>query len=261
MSSPTIIGPISGLGSGVFPSLIFVQGTEQRTLYLDHSPFSVGRKMEKDLVIADPRVSRDHAIIVSENGKFVVVDQGSKHGTFVNGERVQRKMLERNDRLEFGVRDISYVIFNPQHATSNTAREFLSQISGIQISTDTTDLEKLTLFLEAARKLNTIGVLDEILVTLLDLTLKLTRAERGYVFMKAEDGGLRLAAGRNSKGEPLLDDKTISHSILDDALNAASEFLITDTSRSADLAGRNSIIAYDLRMVICIPLRKTKFKA
>ena len=48
MSAQTIIGPISGLGSGVFPSLIFVQGTEQRTLYLDHSPFSVGRKMEKD---------------------------------------------------------------------------------------------------------------------------------------------------------------------------------------------------------------------
>ena len=98
----TIIGPVSGLGSGVFPSLIFVHGTEQRTLYLDHSPFSVGRKMEKDLVIPDPRVSRDHALIVSENGKFFVEDQGSKHGTFVNGEKVQRRVLERNDRLEFG---------------------------------------------------------------------------------------------------------------------------------------------------------------
>ena len=165
-------------------------------------------------------------------------------------------LLERNDRLEFGVRDISYVIFNPQHATSNTAREFLSQISGIQISTDTTDLEKLTLFLEAARKLNTIGVLDEILVTLLDLTLKLTRAERGYVFMKTEEGGLRLAAGRNSKGEPLLDDKTISHSILEETLKSNSEFVITDTSRSLDLAGRQSIVAYDLRTVICMPLKK-----
>src|SRR5438876_11321563 len=130
MSAQTIIGPISGLGSGVFPSLIFVQGTEQRTLYLDHSPFTVGRKMEKDLVIADPRVSRDHAVIVSDNGQFFVEDQGSKHGTFVNGERVQRKNLERNDRLEFGVRDVAYVIFNPEHATSNTAREFLNETSG-----------------------------------------------------------------------------------------------------------------------------------
>src|SRR6266566_3326049 len=256
MALQPITGPSSSPGSGVFPTLVFVQGNEQRTINLDHSPFSVGRKVDKDLVIADPRVSRDHALITSENGLFYVLDQGSKHGTFVNGERVQRKNLERNDRLEFGVRDVAYVIFNPEHATSNTAREFLNQISGIHISSESTDLEKLTLFLEAARKLNTTGVLDEILVTLLDATLKLTRGERGYVFLKADDGALRLAAGRNSKGEPLLDDKTISHSILEDALKANSEFVITDTSKSLDLAGRQSIVAYDLRTVICIPLRK-----
>src|SRR5437868_9418863 len=256
MGFQTITGPISNAGSGIFPILVFVEGNEQRNINLDHSPFSVGRKIDKDLVIADPRVSRDHALIVSENGQFCVIDQSSKHGTFVNGERVQRKTLERNDRLEFGVRDVAYVIFHPHHATSNSARDFLSQISGIHISTESTDLEKLTLFLEAARKLNTIGVLDEILVTLLDATLKLTRAERGYVFMKTEEGALRLAAGRNSKGEPLLDDKTISHSILEEALNSASEFLVTDTSQSLDLAGRQSIVAYDLRTVICVPLRK-----
>ncbi len=251
-----------GSSSGLFPTLILVQGNDQRTINLDHSPYTVGRKVDKDLVIADPRVSRDHALIVSENGGFYVVDQGSKHGTFVNGERVQRQKLERNDRLEFGVRDVAYVIFHPLHLqTSNTAREFLSQISGMHISTETTDLEKLTLFLEAARKLNTIGVLDEIFVTLLDATLKLTRAERGYVFMKNDDGKLRLAAGRNSKGEPLLDDKTISHSILDDALQSNSEFVITDTSQSIDLAGRQSIVAYDLRTVICIPLRKPQVQA
>ena len=252
--------PISGItsdpGSGVFPSLIYVQGNEQRSIVMNRTPFSVGRKVDKDLVIPDPRVSRDHALIVAENGDFFVVDQGSKHGTYVNGERVQRQKLQRNDRVEFGVRDVAYVIFSPQHATSNTAREFLSQISGIQISTETTDLEKLTLFLEAARKLNTIGVLDEILVTLVDTTLKLIRAERGYVFLKDEEGNLRLAAGRNSKGEALLDDKTISHSILDEALKSNSEFLFTDTSQSLDLAVRQSIVAYDLRTVICMPLRK-----
>src|SRR5437016_10402420 len=248
-------------GSGVFPSLVLVQGDEQRTIPLKHSPFTVGRKVDKDLVIADPRVSRDHARIISEDGIFFVIDESSKHGTFVNGERVQRQKLQRNDRLEFGVRDGAYVVFHPQHPASNTAREFLSQISGLQISTDTTDLEKLTMFLEAARKLNTTGVLDEILVTLVETTLKLTRAERGYVFMKAEDGNLRLAAGRNSKGEPLLDDKTISHSILEDALKSNSEFVTTDTSRSLDLAGRQSIVAYDLRTVICIPLRKPQIQA
>lgn len=256
MALAPISNPGLDTGSSAFPSLVFVRGTEQHPIVLNHTPFTVGRKVDKDLVISDPRVSRDHAAIISEDGTFYVLDQGSKHGTFVNGERVERQKLRQNDRLEFGIRDGPYVIFNPQHSTTNTAREFLSQISGFQISTDTTDLEKLTMFLEAARKLNTTGVLDEILVTLIETTLKLTRAERGYVFLKGEDGSLHLAAGRNSKGEPLLDDTTISHSILDEAVNSASEYLVSDTSQSLDLAGRRSIVAYDLRTVICIPLRK-----
>jgi len=247
--------------SGVYPALVFVQGSEQRNIVLNRIPFTVGRKVDKDLVIADPRVSRDHAQILQEGLDFFLVDLGSKHGTYINGERIQRQKLERGDRLEFGARDSAYVLFNPAHATSNTAREFLSQISGIQIKQETSDLEKLTLFLEAARKLNTAGVLDEILMTMLDVTLQLTRAERGYVFLKDDDGSLRLAAGRNAKKEPLLDDKTISHSILEESLRSNSAFLLTDTSRSTDLAGRHSIVAYDLRTVVCIPLRKMQVQA
>lgn len=261
MAVSMISGPSSDSGSGAFPTLVFVQGNDQRTLHLTHTPFSVGRKVDKDLVIADPRVSRDHAHILCEDGQFFVLDQGSKHGTYVNGERVERKKLERNDRVEFGVRDIAYVVFDPRQASTNTAREFLSQISGIRISDKNTDLEKLTLFLDAARKLNTIGVLDEILVTLLDATLKLTHTERGYVFLKTDEGHLRLGAGRTSRGDPLLDDKTISRSILEDALKSNSEYLITDTSESLDLSGRKSVVAFDLRTVICIPLRRPQVYA
>lgn len=244
-------------GSGVFPALVFVQGSEQKNIVLNRTPFTVGRKVDKDLVIADPRVSRDHAQIMQQGQEFFIEDLGSKHGTFVNGERIQRQKLERGDRLEFGARDSAYILFNPAHATSNTAREFLSQISVIGgIKPETTELETLRLFLEAARKLNTAGVLDEILITMLDVTLELTKAERAYVFLKDEDGKLSLKAGRNSKKEPLLDDKTISHSILEESMRSNSEFLLTDTSQSLDLSGRQSIVAYDLRTVVCIPLRK-----
>jgi serine phosphatase RsbU (regulator of sigma subunit)/pSer/pThr/pTyr-binding forkhead associated (FHA) protein len=247
--------------SGIFPVVIYVQGNEQQTLSLNHTPYTVGRKVDRDLVIPDPRVSREHAHIVAENGEFFVIDQGSKHGTFVNGERVDRRKLARNDRLEFGARDIAYLIFHPLHATSNTAREFLSQISGIQIAPEASDLEKLTLFLEAARKLNTIGVLDEILVTLIDATLRLTKAERGFIFLRDPEGKLTLAAGRNIKGEPLLDDKTISRSVLEEAFTSNSEYLVTDTSQMIDMKERQSIVAFDLRTVICMPLRKPQVQA
>jgi len=241
---------------------VFVQGSEQKNIVLNRTPFTVGRKVDKDLVIADPRVSRDHAQIMQLGLEFFIEDLGSKHGTFVNGERIQRQKLERGDRLEFGARDSAYVLFNPANQTSNTAREFLSQISVIGgIKTETSELETLRLFLEAARKLNTAGVLEEILITMLDVTLQLTRAERAYVFLKDEEGNLVLKAGRNSKKEPLLDDKTISHSILEESMRSNSEFLLTDTSQSLDLSGRQSIVAYDLRTVVCIPLRKLQVQA
>ncbi len=247
--------PMSDVGTGAFPALLLVQGITSRTLALDHSPFTVGRRNRgKDLVISDPKVSRDHAVILFENDEFFVVDQGSAQGTFVNGERVQRAKLQANDRLEFGVRDAAYVVFQPQHRGLSTARDLLHHISDPQMS----DLEKLTLFLDAARELNTTRVLDEVLVTLIDSTLRLSGAERGYVFLCQEGAMLRLAAGRKSSGTPLLDDQTISHSILEEAINSNAEFLVSDTSQSSDLSARNSIVAHDLRSLICIPLRKTQ---
>ena len=59
----------SGISS-IFPIAIFVAGSDQQTLSLKHTPYTVGRKVDRDLVIADPRVSREHAQIVSENGEF-----------------------------------------------------------------------------------------------------------------------------------------------------------------------------------------------
>ena len=239
------------------PSVLYVQGAEQRTIELEHTPFTIGRKTDKDLVIPDSRVSRDHAQIISEGGDYWVVDQGSRHGTYVNGIKRDRHKLQANDRVDFGARDGAYLVFSPDHPQSSAAAEFLSQISMMPSSVGSSDLEKLRLFLEAARKLNTTGVLADVLVTLLDSTLRLTKAERGYVFLRDDTGKLQLAAGRNARGEVLTDDSSISRSILEDAATKASEFLVSDTSSSSDLAARNSIIAYDLRTVIAIPLRKT----
>ncbi len=246
--------------SGPFPELVFVNGSEQRVVSLDHVPFSIGRKTEKDLVVADARVSRDHAEILSEGVDYVLVDVGSKHGTFVNGEKIERRKLNHNDRVEFGGRGGPYFIFNPTSAQTSTAREFLNQISGMEVKAGASDLEKLTFFLEAARKLNTTGVLEEILLTLLESTLRITGAERGYVFLRDKDGRLRLTAGRGARGENLQDDSTVSRSIIEEAARSAFAFVISDTTKAAEVSHRQSIVAYDLRTVICIPLRKPQVK-
>src|SRR5438045_2487679 len=263
MPAPTLVlSPSPSSSTGALPVLIFMEEGEERTLPVSRTPFTIGRKTDRDLIISDPRVSREHAQLVLEGNDFFLIDLNSKHGTFVNGERIERRKLQRNDRLDFGAQDAGYAIFNPERQGSGGVREFLSHVSGVHVAVGAAgDLEKMKIFLEAARALNTTGVLDEVLVTLIDATLRLTRAERGYIFLRQADGSLRLAAGRSSRGDILLDDKTISHSIIADAASSASEFLVTDTSKLSDFSARNSIVMNDLRTVICIPLRRPKMQA
>ena len=238
--------------------LVVVEGSDRRTLVLDHYPFTIGRRTDRDLVMADPRVSREHAHFVRESDGTYIVDQNSRHGTFVNGERVIRRKLARNDRVEFGVTGATYALFSPDRSPSSAAQQFLSQFSTWKPASGAgSDLEMLNVFLEAARKLNTSGVLDDVLHTLLEAALRLTHAERGFVFLRQPDGELRLAAGRDKRGERIDDDSTISRSVLRDAAKSASEFLVTDTDDSGKLVGRESVVAHNLHSVICIPLRKT----
>jgi phosphoserine phosphatase RsbU/P len=238
--------------------LVVVEGSDRRTLVLDHFPFTVGRRTDRDLVMADPRVSREHAHFIREPDGTYLIDQGSRHGTFVNGERINRRKLGRNDRVEFGVQGAAYAVFSPDRSPSSAAQQFLSQFSTWKPATGAgSDLEMLNVFLEAARKLNTSGVLDDVLNALLEAALRLTRAERGFVFLRHADGELHLAAGRDKTGESINDDSTISRSVLRDAAKSASEFLVTDTDDTGKLAGRESVVAHNLHSVICIPLRKT----
>src|SRR5947209_19943221 len=64
----------STLKGNIFPSLLFVNGAERKELTLSLQPFSVGRKTGKNLEIPDPRISRDHAEIICEEGEYYIID-------------------------------------------------------------------------------------------------------------------------------------------------------------------------------------------
>lgn len=63
----------------------------------------VGR--EGDIMIVDPKVSRKHAQVSSDNGVIVLEDLGSTNGTFYNGERLNpgdKRTLKQGDVVSFG---------------------------------------------------------------------------------------------------------------------------------------------------------------
>ena len=65
-------------------------------------PFIIGRGSECDLVLQGKGVSRKHAEIVFQSGRFVVNDMESLNGIKVNGYKVARVILEENDVIKMG---------------------------------------------------------------------------------------------------------------------------------------------------------------
>jgi pSer/pThr/pTyr-binding forkhead associated (FHA) protein len=75
---------------------------------------NIGRRLENDLVIDDPRVSRNHAQLRAIEGNYVLFDLSSTSGTFVNGNRVSSEtIIYPNDTISLGGVKLSYFQDNP----------------------------------------------------------------------------------------------------------------------------------------------------
>jgi len=70
---------------------------------LGKATLMVGRDNDSQIHLPDDQISRNHAsIIYDEDQNFVIRDNGSTNGTYVNGERVKRCVLKHHDRVQFG---------------------------------------------------------------------------------------------------------------------------------------------------------------
>lgn len=76
-----------------------------RELEFDQDLIRIGRMPDSD-VNFDPEVDLDasgrHAEIRSENGRYILVDAGSRNGTWLNGRRVKHAALQADDEIELG---------------------------------------------------------------------------------------------------------------------------------------------------------------
>jgi pSer/pThr/pTyr-binding forkhead associated (FHA) protein len=71
---------------------------------------NIGRDASQcDIVVDNSTVSRQHARVRLEDGRFVLYDLASSNGTFVNDERVQKQPLLDGDKVRFGDVDFSFM--------------------------------------------------------------------------------------------------------------------------------------------------------
>jgi hypothetical protein len=70
---------------------------------------NIGRRQDNDLIINDPHVSRLHAQIRSSRAQYVIFDLNSSGGTFINGQRVDQRLLKPGDVISLAGVTLIYI--------------------------------------------------------------------------------------------------------------------------------------------------------
>jgi hypothetical protein len=94
-ASPLDTGKLEDYSKLPENAFLIVEGV--KVFPLNQSVINIGRRLDNQLVIDDPRVSRNHAQLRAIKGRFVVFDLNSTGGTFVNGQRASQTVLYPGD--------------------------------------------------------------------------------------------------------------------------------------------------------------------
>jgi pSer/pThr/pTyr-binding forkhead associated (FHA) protein len=76
----------------------------------------IGRQLDNDVVFHEEAVSRSHAEIRYEEGKYVLYDNHSTAGTYVNSKRIERCILNSGDLISFSFIQVMFVNNNARLA-------------------------------------------------------------------------------------------------------------------------------------------------
>lgn len=80
-----------------FPENAFLIVEGRKVFPLSGMVVNIGRRLENQLVIDDPRISRTHAQLRTIKGRYVIFDLNSTGGTFINGQRSSQSILYPGD--------------------------------------------------------------------------------------------------------------------------------------------------------------------
>jgi phosphoserine phosphatase RsbU/P len=240
--------------------LVIVNPSGTRTrVAIDAVPFLIGRQSDNQLVLRDNRASRVHARIILEDGYWYVEDLNSRHGVFVNGQRVGKQRLTTSDRIEFGFADSYKLIFSLE---ADELERLLGQISAptLPAVAGAGGLGKLRALVEVARALQTSLSVEDVLASVVDAALAITATERGFLLLHVK-GDLRVSVARDRRGVPLHDtDLQVPTSVIHRALSTRRELLSMNFDPLEIDGVRPSMSVTDLELcsVVCVPLVRVR---
>jgi adenylate cyclase len=263
-------------------SLKIITANQRNFVFSVNKPeVAIGRELENDLILEDPRVSRRHAILRLDGEQFLLCDLGSGNGTYVNEQRVSahtqvplcegdvvkmgacsmtvtRGEATRREIVEDGFRQVAAKM--PSELLSLSPLTSASDSQDVPALLYRQELEKkgriLQLFYELSSKLGSLFQLEDVYAQVLDILLQVTPASRVFIFRadeqerKFEQVAVRLRRSRGaheSESKPLPISKTIFAKVANERLS----ILLDDTLQSFT---SESIVINQIRSVMAAPI-------
>ncbi|HTU32900.1 MAG TPA: SpoIIE family protein phosphatase [Candidatus Acidoferrum sp.] len=238
------------------PRLVVVEpnGT-RRELQISSFPFRIGRQAGNELTLRDSRISRQQAQITADNGTFILEDMGSRHGTFVNGERVVRHELKAKDRIDFGMPDSYKLVYVGDGAT---IEELVEKVEApAPTEPGSRELYHLGVLLEVARTMGTGLSLEDVLSSVVDAAIQVTRTERGVLLLANPAGELQTAVARDAQRNTLRADQLqVSQSVVKRVATTRRELVVSDTGAETAVSAQESVARLELHTIVAIPIDK-----
>ena len=215
--------------------------------------FTMGRQSDNDLVLLHSGISRRHARILKTAQGYVLEDTESRHGTFVNGERVTTCLLKSGDQISLGVAENYALSFLMQEAELPGLLEELEKAA----EGPAPQLQHLGLLLQMAQMLYRSPSLEKVLTALVDSALSITGADRGLLFLREANGELKLRVARAPE-EISLDPppEDYSKSVVERVAETGREEMGLEGALTGRAAYETVTIPGGVRGVVAIPLIK-----
>ncbi len=219
--------------------------------------FTIGRSSTNDLILTQMSISRAHAEVLVQDGEYTLRDLGSKHGTFLNGQRIEQGKLKSGDRIQLGGMQGQQLTFHQG--------DLLQTLLGTSESLPSTGLSirgfrEIGLLLATFRALSSIPLLDDLLALVVDTAIELTGAERGFIMLKDQSENLDFRCARNAYKRPL-DGRSFqtSRRVPDDVFKSGNRVVINDLDMGDGTEDHSSTRRLGLRSIFCVPLKYLAF--
>ena len=201
---------------------------------------SIGRGEENDLAIDDISIASTHVLVQFDGKGFALTPVNRKCKVSVNGRNTKKHFLAHRDEVRMGNTVLQFQLYDePVETDSTVSREAIDAY------------RKLLGF---SSMLLTHSDLSQVLETLMDSIIELTRADKGFLIL-TEGGELQVKVARNLKRENIQDAVAqVSDSIIDKVVRTKTPLIVSDALHDEEFNSSLSVVNLKLCSVMSVPL-------